>query len=463
MKTSKRSNINNVPENVPENKDKKVCLVTVDMGYGHQRAAFPLRFLDRKGEMLLANNYSGMAEKDLLIWNQGRRPYEFISRAKHLPVVGDVLFWGMDQLQKIKDFYPRHESSRPSWQLLASMAVIKKKQWGKDLIDKLDKENLPLLTTFFSVAYMAEEFNYRNDIYLVVCDADVSRAWAAEHPERSKIKYLVPTKRVYERLQLYGVAAKNIYYTGFPLPQENTGGEHLDILRYELAARLRNLDPQNFYLSKYKKTVQEQLGDYPVPDKPTHPLTITFAVGGAGAQREMGVALVKSMRHNLGRGEMRINLIAGIHNDVRDYFIKEIDKLKLSDCLNKSIFILHEAKRENYFKEFNVLLRTTDILWTKPSELSFYVALGIPIIITEPLGSQEVFNRKWLIGIGAALDQENIRYANEWLPDWLNSGWLAEAAMAGFFEAPKYGTYNIQKVINGELKEVRKPDTIFQY
>ena len=48
---------------------------------------------------------------------------------------------------------------------------------------------------------------------------------------------------------------------------------------------------------------------------------------------------------------------------------------------------------------FNEILRTTDILWTAIGVV-FYVALGLPIIITEPLGSQEVFNRKWLVGIG---------------------------------------------------------------
>ncbi|NMC51321.1 hypothetical protein GYA54_01160 [Candidatus Kuenenbacteria bacterium] len=442
---------------------KKVCLVTVDMGYGHQRAAFPLRFLDRHEEMILANNYTGIPEKDLEVWNQGRKPYEFISRAKHIPIIGDALFWGMDQMQKINDFYPRKKECRPSWQLKTNMAIIRSKQWGKDLIDKLDREELPLLTTFFTVAYMAEEFNYRNDIYLVVCDADVSRAWAAPNPATSKIKYFAPTRRVYERLQLYGVKTENIYFTGFPLPKENTGEEKLDILKQDLANRLRNLDPKNFYINKYKKTIEECLGEFRVPEKSMHPLTITFAVGGAGAQREMGAKLLKSMKHNLGRGEVRINLIAGTHKDIYEYFMEKINEFGLVEILNKNVFILYEETKEDYLMRFNEILRTTDILWTKPSELSFYVALGLPIIITEPLGSQEVFNRKWLVGIGAAMDQENINYANEWLFDWLNSGWLAEAAMQGFFEAPKYGTFNIEKVIKGELKDIRKPDTIFQY
>jgi len=442
---------------------QKVCLVAVDLGYGHQRAAFPLRFLDRKGEMTLANNYPGIPDKDREIWNQGRKPYEFISRAKHIPIVGDLLFMGMDSMQRIRDFYPKRNLFRQSLQLRTNIIMIKNKQWGKDLIDKLDRENLPLLTTFFTVAYMAEEFNYKNDVYLVVCDADVSRAWAAPNPTNSKIKYFAPTRRVYERLQLYGVKSENIYYTGFPLPKENTGNDDLNVLRHDLAARLRNLDPKNYYLSKYQKTIEEQLKDERVPDQPTHPLTITFAVGGAGAQREMGAKLVKSLKRNLEKGEARINLVAGIHNTVKDYFMVELEKMKLVDYLNKTVFILHEDKKENYFRKFNGLIRTTDILWTKPSELSFYAGLGLPIIITEPLGSQEVFNSKWLKGIGAALDQENLTYANEWLFDWLNSGWLAEAAMQGFFEAPKYGTFNIEKVINGELKEVKKPDTILQY
>ena len=361
---------------------QKVCLVTVDLGYGHQRAAFPLRFLDRKGEMTLANDYPGIPDKDREIWNQGRKPYEFISRAKHIPIVGDILFMGMDSMQRIRDFYPRRNLFRQSLQLRTNIIMIKNKQWGKDLIDKLDRENLPLLTTFFTVAYMAEEFNYKNDVYLVVCDADVSRAWAAPNPTNSKIKYFAPTRRVYERLQLSGVKSENIYYTGFPLPKENTGNDDLNVLRHDLAARLRNLDPKNYYLSKYQKTIEEQLKDERVPDQPTHPLTITFAVGGAGAQREMGAKLVKSLKRNLEKGEARINLVAGIHNTVKDYFMVELEKMKLVDYLNKTVFILHEDKKENYFRKFNGLIRTTDILWTKPSELSFYAGLGLPIIIT---------------------------------------------------------------------------------
>jgi len=65
--------------------------------------------------------------------------------------------------------------------------------------------------------------------------------------------------------------------------------------------------------------------------------------------------------------------------------------------------------------------------------------------------------------MGAGLDAENIKYTNEWLFDWLKSGWLAEAAMQGFFEAPKYGTWNIEKIACCHLENIKEPDTVLQY
>ncbi|MEK7072745.1 MAG: hypothetical protein AAB969_04190, partial [Patescibacteria group bacterium] len=116
-----------------------------------------------------------------------------------------------------------------------------------------------------------------------------------------------------------------------------------------------------------------------------------------------------------------------------------------------------------FFKEFNKVLRKTDILWTKPSELSFYCALGIPIITAPPICSQEIFNQRWLRFIGAGVKEDEPRYVNEWLPDWLKSGWLAEAAMQGFLEAPKFGTYNIEKIIFHQYEKAKKVETVLQY
>ena len=37
------------------------------------------------------------------------------------------------------------------------------------------------------------------------------------------------------------------------------------------------------------------------------------------------------------------------------------------------------------------------MLWTKPSEMTFYAALGIPLILAPPLGAHERYNRRWAL------------------------------------------------------------------
>jgi len=92
-------------------------------------------------------------------------------------------------------------------------------------------------------------------------------------------------------------------------------------------------------------------------------------------------------------------------------------------------------------------LRKTDILWTKPSELSFYSALGLPIIIAPTIGSQEDFNRRWLLRNGFGIEQEDISCIKDWFFDMLKEGQLAEIAMEGFIEGEQMGVLKIKEII----------------
>jgi len=73
----------------------------------------------------------------------------------------------------------------------------------------------------------------------------------------------------------------------------------------------------------------------------------------------------------------------------------------------------------------------------------------LPIVVAPPIGSQEHFNRKWLVSLGSGILEENSNYANQWLIDFLLSGRFAESAMQGFLEAGSLGTYNIVKICFG--------------
>lgn len=436
------------------------------MGYGHQRTAFPLKDLAPGGEIVNANDYPGIPQKDKIIWEMTRRSYELISKLKRIFLFGDFIFFIFDQFQKILSFYPKRDLSKPNFQSKQMFSLIRQ-GWGNGLVERLKtqnlefKTNLPIIATFFTPAFMAEFFEYPGEIFCVICDADISRTWASFAPKKSKIKYFAPTERVIERLKLYGVRAENIFFTGYPLPRELIGDEKMEILKNDLENRILNLDPKKKYIRFYEPLIRKHLGYLPL--KSDHLLTIMFAVGGAGAQKEIGIKIIKSLAQKIKNNEIKMILSTGTKKEVKEYFEKNIENLGLEKFLDKNIGspsisrpersgggieIIFEKNIESYFQKFNFFLRKTDVLWTKPSELSFYSALGIPIVIAPTIGSQEEFNKRWLLKSGFGILQENPGYAHQWLFDWLEKGYLAEAAMQGFIEGEKLGAIKIKEIIS---------------
>ncbi len=431
-------------------KNQKAWVVAVDMGYGHERAAHALREFSHN-EIIIANRYPGIPKNDLKIWESSRKFYENISRLKPTPIIGNIIFEAMDKLQEIPDFYPQRDMSRPTLQLRQMYYLIRKHDYGKNLIDRIRESHLPLVTTFFLPAFFAEEFDYPEDIYCVICDADISRTWAGLEPRKSRIKFFAPNGRVVERLRLYGVRSENIFLTGFPLPKEGIGKKDSEIVKNDLLQRICNLDPNGYFLNRYQKTLREHLGkDYCIP-KLHRPLTITFAVGGAGAQKKLGIDIVESLQKEIHSGKIIVQIIAGVRPEILKFFREEIQKFHFSQKeLKNNLKIFSYKNRNEYFKAFPEIIRGSDILWTKPSELSFYTGLGVPIIMAPPIGSQEEFNRYWLIQIGGGIDQLNPKYTNEWLFDWIHSGGLARMAWNGYIEAPTHGAFRIEEIITGK-------------
>lgn len=439
---------------MPKKKNStKAWVIAVDMGYGHERAAYALRHLSVNGKVLIANKYPGIPPAERDNWKKLRQFYETISRFKTTPVVGELVFEAMDKMQEIEPFYPRRDLSRPTLQVRQTYYFIHK-GLGKHLIDYCARRPLPLIATYFQAAFSAEEFDYPGDIYCVICDADCSRAWAPLNPSTSRIKYFAPNGRVVERLKLYGVRPENIYLTGFPLPKELIGGPKGQIIKRDLSRRLQNLDPKGIFRKKYDRQLASYLGRNWLKLDHKHPLTLTFTIGGAGAQKNIGRQIIISLQEKIRQGKIRLNLVTGTHSDALTYYQTTLRDLKLNHYIGKTINLCHSSDRTDYFKKFSDLLHTTDILWTKPSELSFYTGLGIPIIMAPPIGSQEEFNRLWLKTVNGGVTQNDPRYTNEWLFDWVNSGGLARLAWNGFIEAPTHGTYRIESIITGKKVEL---------
>lgn len=417
----------------------RAWVATADMGLGHQRAAYPLRNIAEEGLMTLGRAGS-TANGEHKLWERLRRSYEFLSRTKSWPIIGNTVFGILDRLQNIPPFYPIRDLSHPSIQVTLLKNLINSGMCA-GLLRKMRDKPLPLVTTFYAPAIAADMAGFGR-VYCVICDAEVNRAWVAEKPLESKITYLAPCGRAVRRLNEYGIPNERIWLTGFPIPLELLGDEELTVLKWDLGQRLRYLDPTERFWPLHGLNVEHFLGAKNCRFAKERVLTITFGVGGAGAQVDIAYQVARSLREKIAKGEINYNVLAGVRPEV----LQTLENMKRELSLPQ-IRIVYGHGLEEYFKGFTQCMRTTDIIWTKPSELSFYCGLGIPIIMAPHIGSQEDYNQAWLLEIQAGFPQQDPQYTDQWLLDLLRAGRLADAAWNGFLKARKYGTYKIHEIL----------------
>jgi hypothetical protein len=424
-----------------QNKEGKAWVVTATMGYGHHRAVMPLKEI-AEGNILLVGSNKAATQNEAKLWKRVLGIYEFISRAKGIPLIGNPIFNLLEAFLHIPSYYPMRDLSNSTFQVDMLRSSI-----GKGLcagmLETVKSKNLPIVTSFYAPAIAADMYGWQN-VYCVICDADLNRVWVAKEPWESRIEYFAPCGKAAQRLKAYGVPDERIFITGFPLPVELLGGKNLDLLKQNLGARLARLDPSGKFRSRHEKNVIHFLGPQNYNPAVKGKLTITYAVGGAGAQKEIGGQVAQSLKNRIFNNEVKLNLVAGTRPEVRNYFIDVKEGLKAD---SNKIEVIYGETIEEYFAAFNRALKDTDVLWTKPSELSFYTALGLPLIMTPPIGSQEKFNSKWLFEIQAGFKQEDPAYTDQWLFELLNKGRLADAAWSGFLKARKLGTYKIMEIV----------------
>jgi hypothetical protein len=419
---------------------RRPLVVAVEMGYGHLRAARPLA--DALGQKVVHVDRPPLAGGDeQRLWRRVRDGYEAISRLSQLPLAGRPLRWLLDEVTDIPHLHPYRDLSRPTRGVL-TLDRLARRNLGQGLVEELRRTGAPLLTTFYSPAIVADRAGV-GDVFCVVTDSDVNRIWAPLDAPRTRIRYLAPTHQVVRRLRAYGVPAERITFTGFPLPDELVGGRALAHLTRHLAARLARLDPQG----EFRRERREELGRFLGPEAQLGgaaeaPL-LAFAVGGAGAQADLARAFLPSLRPAIEAGRLRLALVAGVRAKVAERFREALREARMEALLGDRVELLAASDFDDYYDAFNRLLTRTDVLWTKPSELTFYAALGLPLVCAPPVGVHERHNRRWVREAGAGVKQRDARFAGEWLGDMLADGSLAAAAWAGFLRLPKFGLQRI--------------------
>jgi hypothetical protein len=420
-------------------------VVAIEMGYGHLRAAAPLA--ERLGTELLECDRAPLAdERERREWAEARRFYETTTRLSQVPVIGAPLRRVVEAITAIPHLHPYRDLSAPTVGTRVLHRFISR-GLGRGLAKRMKDEGRPLLTTFFAPAIAAAHHG-AEDVACVVTDADINRAWAPLLSRATRIRYFVPSVRAQRRLVSYGVPAERIMLTGFPLPHELLGGPELPTLRANLAARLARLDPARAFRTQLRDELHHFLG--PLPDL-VGPPRLAFAVGGAGAQVALVDRFLSRMASAIRRGRLTLTLVAGVRPEVAQRFREAITDHGLeAELYEGHIEILAAPDMATYLARFHARLADVDVLWSKPSEMTFFAALGIPLVFCPPIGVHEAYNRRWAIEAGAGLRQRDPAFAAEWLDDWLADGTLAGAAWSGFMRLPKFGLYRI-------LEEVARP------
>ncbi|MCC7139577.1 MAG: hypothetical protein IT460_14230 [Planctomycetes bacterium] len=417
------------------------AVVAAFMGYGHLRAALPLA--EAFGVPVLSMDRPPLAtDEDVRTWDRLRRGYDRLSRRTGLPVVGPVARALLDRVTAIPRLSPPGRLERPGLASRYLMHLVRD-GFGATLVERLTTSKAPLVATFYAPAVVADDAGL-DGVVCVLTDADVHRVWVAPEPARSRIVYAAPTARAAHRLRAYGVPPERIHRTGFPLPDVLVRED--DARARRLAARLVRLDPRGAWAAGAPAAAR-RLRDAADPADAARPLRATFAVGGAGAQVELARRLVTSLAPRLAADALRLTLVAGTRADTAERLTAIARRAGFAPGEGAPVEILHDADFETYARRFHDHLAETDVLWTKPSEITFFAAAGFALALTTPLGVQERANRDWVLARGAAVDAGALRDAARSLDARRADGSLAAAAFAGATRLPRHGTARVVNLV----------------
>lgn len=394
----------------------KYLITTAYMGFGHLRAAHNIASYS-KCPILRVDQPPYAKGVDGFLWKSSQAIHTYGSR---------------DKEGKSKFFYNWFESlmtipengTPPSLGPSRFVRAMQKLGAGDELFKVLTEYNPALVHTFYLPALLLAYHGYRGDSYLLLCDTDFHRVWVPIDPKRYGIRYFVPVSSSADRLVSYGVDKEKIFVTGFPLPMANTGGRDLRVVEHDFdvrKARLKN--DSNF------------------------PLTMMFPFSGSGAYPNVLADLVKSVLEDLKEGSLRLIVSCGNNR----HALRNAENLFINYGIEELEFaeIMFDEDLFAAFDKFNSALKSTDVMITKPGEMVFYAALGIPLVFLPPIGAHEEKNRDYLFENGCAVNMVPASDFSGWLEKSRRKGLLLELAENGYMKLPKNGSVAIDELARG--------------
>ncbi len=203
------------------------------------------------------------------------------------------------------------------------------------------------------------------------------------------------------------------------------------------------------------------------------PMRFLLTIGGAGAQKEIFAAILTHLMPAVKAGRAAVYVNIGDYKNVWDYLENEVEGLSgetmthFNDWAETAAFCegalagevsgVHVFWHENIFEAVyatNLLMRSADVLITKPSELAFY---PIPKLFIKRIGGHEKWGAIHSAEMGdGTLECEDIPHTVQMLDLFLNEetllGEMCSAIELNNSMGVYDGAYNAVKLATG-LKE----------
>jgi len=198
------------------------------------------------------------------------------------------------------------------------------------------------------------------------------------------------------------------------------------------------------------------------------PMRFLLTVGGAGAQGDFFIAIIKSLLPYIKENKASLFVNVGDHKNVWEDFEKKIPELKefsksglckthfedfeeVKDFANKltsnekadnrnGIHIFYDSDIFSAVYSTNLLMRISDVLITKPSELAFY---PIPKLHIKRVGGHEMWGAIHSAEVGdGTYECETVESTVGMIHEFLSNPSLLEKMCNNIIEAKKAGIYN---------------------
>ena len=191
------------------------------------------------------------------------------------------------------------------------------------------------------------------------------------------------------------------------------------------------------------------------------PMRFLLTIGGAGAQKEIFAAIIRYLIPFIKDGKAALYVNVGDYKNVWDALITEIPEMKaLSkehfDCWEETaafaesaldpqneITGIHGFWHKNIFEAVyatNLLMRSADVLVTKPSELAFY---PVPKLFIKRVGKHEMWGAIHSAEIGdGTLECRDIPHTLQMIDLFMNSDDLLVSMCENIKKNNEMGIYN---------------------